>query len=140
MFADRLIGACAIVLSALVTAPASAKDRTLHYHGSLRAACGQEISQCRSVPDARGRLLACLYQHHSSLSPRCEGAIWGSMDRLGKILAKDQNVLRSCDIDARQWCNETVTGGGHLVSCFLISRAISPQCKAAVYSVWEKTR
>jgi len=109
MFARHLSGACAILFSVLV---ASAQDR-LHYHGALRAACGREInSQCRSVPYVRGQLLACLYQHQTSLSPKCEGTVWGSMERLGKVLAKDRNVLRECDVDARQWCKETISGGG----------------------------
>jgi hypothetical protein len=63
------------------------------------------------------------------------------MERLGKALAKDQNVLRSCDVDALQSCKETVPGGGNLVSCFLIAQlAMWPQCKAAVYSVWDKRK
>jgi len=131
MFARYLSGACAVLFSVLV---ASAQDR-LHYHGALRATCGREInSQCRSVPYVRGQLLACLYQHQTSLSPKCEGTVWGSMERLGKALAKDQNVLRYCDADALQWCKETIAGNGNLVSCFLIAQqAMSPQCKAAVY-------
>jgi hypothetical protein len=131
--------ACGIVCSVLLSVPAPAKNR-LHYHGVLRAACGAEIrSQCGGIPEARGQLLACVYRHQSSLSPRCEGIVWNSMDRLGKALAKDQNVQRYCDVDARQWCKETIAGRGNLVSCFLISQmVISPQCKAAVYSVWDK--
>jgi hypothetical protein len=140
MFARYLTGACAILCAALVNVPASsARDRS-HYHGALRTACGEEInSQCRGVPDSRGQLLACLYQHQATLSPRCEGTVWGSMERLGKALAKDKNVLRDCDVDARQWCKETISGGGNLVSCFLRGQEVmSPRCKAAVYSAWDK--
>ena len=139
MFARYLIVACAVLCSASVNLSVSAQGR-LHYHGALRAACGKEISsQCKGVPDAHGQLLACLYQHQASLTPRCEGTVWGSMERLGKVLAKDQNVLRECDVDARQWCKETISGGGNLVSCFLRGQQVmSPQCKAAVYSVWDK--
>ena len=140
MFARYLIVACAVLCSASVNLSVSAQGR-LHYHGALRAACGKEISsQCKGVPDAHGQLLACLYQHQASLTPRCEGTVWGSMERLGKALAKDQNVLRYCDADALQWCKETVAGGGNLVSCFLMAQPVmSPQCKAAVYSVWDRS-
>lgn len=139
MFVRCAIVTCAILSFVLLSVPAPAKNR-LHYHGVLRAACGKEIhSRCRGIPDDRGQLLACLYQHQPSLSPRCESIVWSSMDRLGKVLAKDQNVLRNCDIDARQWCKETIAGGGNLVSCFLMSQMVmSPQCKAAVYSAWDK--
>ena len=138
MFARYLIGACAVLCSALVNLSVSAQGR-LHYHG---AACGKEINRhCSGVPDAHGQLLACLYQHQASLSPKCEGTVWGSMERLGKVLAKDRNVLRECDVDARQWCKETISGGGNLVSCFLRGQQVmSPQCKAAVYSVWDRKR
>ena len=141
MLSRYLIGTCAIFFLALVNVSALTKDR-LHYHSAVRTACGNEInSQCRGVPDARGQLLACLYRHQTSLSPKCEGIVWGSIGRLGKVLAKDQNVLRACDADALQWCKETVAGGGNLVSCFLIAQQMmSPQCKAAVFSVWDKRR
>ena len=142
MSARYLVSVCAIVLSALVNVPANAQDRPQDYHRVLQAVCGKEInSQCRGVSDASGQLLTCLYQHQPNLSPRCEGVVWGSMGRLGKALAKDENVLRYCDVDARQWCKETVSGGGNLVSCFLISQLVmSPQCKAAVYGTWDRRR
>ena len=129
-----------VVFSALLNVPAPAKDR-MYYHGDLRAACSKEISQCRGVPDARGQLLACLYQHQASLSPRCEGAVWGSMDRLGKALAKDPNVLRYCDADGLQWCKETISGNGRLLSCFLRGHQMfSPLCQASLYRVWDRRR
>ena len=139
MIPRYLIGTCALVSLALVNVPAAAKYR-LHYHDGLRAACAKEInSQCRGVTDARGQLLACLYQHQTSLSPKCEGIVWGSIGRLGKVLSKDQNVLRACDADALQWCKETVAGGGNLVSCFLIAQQVmSPPCRTAVYSIWDE--
>ena len=137
MLSRYLIGTCTILFLTLVNMPVLAKD-----HSAVRMACGKEInSQCRGVPDTRGQLLACLYRHQTSLSPKCEGTVWGSISRLGKVLAKDQNVLRACDADALQWCKETVAGGGNLVSCFLIAQQMmSPQCKAAVFSVWDKRR
>ena len=52
MFARCLIGAGAILFSALVIAPAPAREG-LHYHGALRAACGKEInSQCKGARGA----------------------------------------------------------------------------------------
>ena len=139
MFARYLMGACAIGLLALHNAPATAQERPRDYHRALSAACGKEIqSHCSGVQDARGELVACLYAHQTNLSPRCEGIVWSTMDRLGKALGKVENVLRDCDVDARQWCKETVSGGGNLVSCFLISRLVmSPRCKAAIYRVWD---
>src|SRR5262245_27921188 len=80
-----------------------------HHHG-----VADRRVQSHDVRKVRG-LLACLYQHQASLSPKCEGTVWGSMERLGKALAKDQNVLAECDVEARQWCKETIAGGSNLV-------------------------
>jgi len=142
MGARYLNGTGGILFLALVNVPASAQDRPQNYHRVLNAACNKEInSQCRGVPDARGQLLACLHGHRATLSPRCEGIIWATTERLGKALAKHQNVLLSCDVDVLQSCKETVVGGGNLVSCFLRAQPVmSPQCKAAVYSVWDRKR
>jgi hypothetical protein len=63
--------------------------------------------------------MACLYEHQTGLSPRCEGAVWSFMERLGKVLA---NMRRDCDRDGRQFCNQVVEGGGDLVACFLRAR------------------
>jgi hypothetical protein len=137
MFARYLL--IGILFSALLNVPAPAKDR-LHYR-SLRAACSKEISQCRGVPDAYGQLLACVYEHEATLSPRCEAAVWGSLDRIGKVLAKDPNVLRYCDAEGLQWCKETISGSGRLLSCFLRAQQVfSPLCKGSIYSVWDRRR
>jgi len=141
MFARCLNGTCAILFLVLVSVPASAQDRPQNYHRVLKAACSKEInSQCRGVPEVRGQLLACLHGHRANLSPRCEGIIWATMERLGKALAKHRSVPRSCNVDVLQSCKETVVGGGNLVSCFLMAQPVmSPQCKAAVYSVWDRS-
>jgi hypothetical protein len=139
MFARYLL--IGILFSALLNMPAPAKDR-LHYHGGLRAACSKEINtKCEGVPDAYGQLLACVYQQEATLSPRCEAAVWGSLHRLGEVLAKDPNVLRYCDAEALQWCKETISGSGRLLSCFLRAQQVfSPLCKASIYSVWDRRR
>ena len=138
MFAYVVLGA--VLLSAFLEMPASAQQRPQDYHAALKRACGQEInSLCKQIPDARGRLLACLYEHRASLSPGCEGFVWGSMDSLGKALERVKRVQRDCDRDERLYCKTVVEGGGHIVACLLIApRVVSPQCKAAVYSVWDK--
>jgi len=140
MLARYLFGECAVFVSILVNLPATAQDRPQNYHRALNAACGKEINaQCKGVPDVRGQLLACLYERQASLSPRCEGAVRGTMLRLGKALANVETVRRECDRDSQQWCKETISGSGNLLSCFLrAQQMMSPQCKATIYSVWDK--
>jgi hypothetical protein len=37
---------------------------------------------------------------------------------LGKALANAEAVWRECDRDSQQWCKETISGSGNLLSCF----------------------
>ena len=79
--ASRVWLAAIFTASAIYSAaPAAAQDRPEDYHGALRAVCGKEInSQCKGVPDRRGRLLACLYGHKIKLSSRCDEMVVGSL-------------------------------------------------------------
>jgi hypothetical protein len=58
---------------------------------------------------------------------------------LGKPWQNVESVRQECDRDSQQWCKETISGSGNLLSCFLRAQQVmSPQCKAAIYSVWDK--
>ena len=140
MSAHYPIAACAILVAVSASAPASAQDRPQDYHRALAAACGKQIgSQCGGVQDRRGQLLACLYAHQVTMSPRCEGIVWGAMQSLGNALGKVERVRIGCDRDEHQYCKDVEAGGGNLVSCFLSAdKVISPECKTAVYSIWDK--
>ena len=94
MLGRYFFGACAVLVAALVNVSiANAQSRPQDYHRALSAACAKEISvQCKGVADVRGQLLACLYEHQASLSLRCEGAVRGTMLRLGKMLANVESV------------------------------------------------
>jgi Cysteine rich repeat len=131
MLARHLFGVCTFLVSALVTLPAIAQDRPQDYNRAVSAACSKEINgQCKGVPDRRGQLLACLYQRQASLSPRCKATILSTMQRFGKTLANVEAVRRECDRDSQQWCKETISGSGNLLSCFLRAKhVISPQCR-----------
>src|ERR1700753_1667816 len=109
----------AIIVSAIAAGPVIAQDRPQNYHRALSAACSTEIHHyCKNVPDTHGQLVACLYGSQAHLSPRCEGTVWTAMERLGKALGKKENVMQACDIDARMYCKETISGSGNLLSCF----------------------
>jgi hypothetical protein len=140
MLARYLIAAYAILMSMAGTIPAAAQDRPQDYHARFSVACGREInSKCQGVPDQRGQLLACLYGQRHKLSPRCEGVVLGAIHRLATALRKTGNVPQVCDQDIRQTCAHVKHGGGNLVTCFLVAQdTMSPQCKDAIYSVWER--
>jgi hypothetical protein len=44
MLARHLFGACTVLVSALVTLPATAQDRPQDYHRALSVACSKEIN------------------------------------------------------------------------------------------------
>ena len=140
MFVRCLIGSVLFLM--MLSMPASAQHRPQDFHGILKRECGMEInSQCKGVPDARGQLLACLFTHRATLSPRCEGIMWGSMDSLGKALGRLAQVRRDCDRDERLYCRTVVEGGGHVAACLLLApRIVSPQCKTTVFSIWDRRR
>lgn len=48
----------------------------------LRRACGRDVRMlCGGVPPGGGRVIACLRDNSTSLSPRCKAAIMGAMER-----------------------------------------------------------
>jgi hypothetical protein len=50
-------------------------------------------------------------------------------------------VRAACGKEINSQCSGVLAGGGNLVSCFLVSQPVmSPQCKAAVYSAWDRRR
>ena len=90
---------------------AQAKSRTA-------AACGKELqSQCIGTPSQPNNMLACLAK--ARVSTRCH--------------AVAQNVVRSCERDAVQFCQGVVFGQGNILGCLTAARGVvSARCNAAL--------
>ena len=104
-----IIPAVAMLISAGDVA--QAKSRTA-------AACGNELkSQCVGTPSFGSNMLACLAT--ARVSARCH--------------AVAQNVVRSCERDAVQFCQGVVFGQGNILGCLTASRGVvSAACNAAL--------
>jgi Cysteine rich repeat len=120
-------------VSSLLNVCATAQDRPQDYHRALSAACSKEINgQCKGIPDGLGQLLTCLYEHQEPLASVRERRFGHNATSWEKMLANLVNARRECDRDSQQWCKETISGGGNLLSCFLRAQlVISPQCNSA---------
>ena len=111
----RYSAIAAIILSVatLISAGdvAQAKSRTA-------AACGKELqSQCIGVPSQANNMLECLAK--ARVSARCH--------------AVAQNVVRSCERDAVQFCQGVVFGQGNILGCLTAARGVvSAPCNAAL--------
>ena len=108
-----IISACLLSVAMLISAGdvAQAKSRTA-------AACGKELqSQCIGTPSLANNMLACLAK--ARVSARCH--------------AVAQNVVRSCERDAVQFCQAVVAGQGNILGCLTAARGVvSAPCNAAL--------
>ena len=107
-----IIPACLLSVAMLISAgDAQAKSRTA-------AACGKELqSQCIGTPSQPNNMLACLAK--ARVSARCH--------------AVAQNVVRSCERDAVQFCQGVVFGQGNILGCLTAARGVvSAHCNAAL--------
>ena len=101
---------------------------------ALKADCAKELkSQCRGVQEGRGRMLACLYSHDKSLSPKCATTVATSAERLVEALSAVADVRRVCDADAKLHCIGVLPGDSRLVDCLTgFRKSVSQACNTAL--------
>ncbi len=101
---------------------------------AIKTDCAKELkSQCRSVQEGRGRLLACLYSHDKMLSPKCATTVAASAEQLVEALGAVANVRRVCDADVKRFCTVVLPGEGKLVDCLTgFKKSVSSACSAAL--------
>ena len=113
----KIIPVCLLSVAMLISAVhydvAQAKSRA-----AVAAACGKELqSQCIGTPSQPNNMLACLAK--ARVSARCH--------------AVAQNVVRSCERDAVQFCQGVVFGQGNILGCLTAARGVvSARCNAAL--------
>ena len=111
-----IIPACLLSVAMLISAGDVAQAKR------SAAACGKELqSQCIGVPSLANNMLACLAK--ARVSARCH--------------AVAQNVVRSCERDAVQFCQAVVAGQGNILGCLTAARGVvSAPCNAALDSAF----
>ena len=115
----------ALLLSvSILISTAQAQDNPRKTRTAL--ACGQELKkQCSGVPVQANNMLECLQKNQEKLPPRC--------------VAHANNVVRSCDRDAVQYCQAVAAGRGNVLGCLRTAkRVVSSQCKAALDAVFPR--
>jgi hypothetical protein len=106
-----IIPACLLSVAMLISVGDAAQAKS-------RAACGKELQrQCTGMPSLANNMLACLAK--ARVSAKCH--------------AVAQNVVRSCERDAVQFCQAVVAGQGNILGCLTAARGVvSAPCNAAL--------
>jgi malate/lactate dehydrogenase len=87
-------------------------------------ACSADIATfCKDVQSGGGRIVKCLNEHSSKLSPACKTY----MEEGAKKRKEAQDV---CKNDLDRFCKDVKPGGGRIVKCMKAHQnELSPECK-----------
>mgnify|MGYP001061516286 CR=1 FL=1 len=96
--------------------------------------CKQELSTfCKDVKPGDGRVIACLYAFQDKLTPKCEFAVYDSVNQLDKTLSTLNYAIGECKDDLKKNCAEIKPGEGRLLDCLDKNEAkVSARCNAAL--------
>lgn len=96
--------------------------------------CQMELSTyCKDVTPGEGRILACLYAFADKLSPRCEYAVYDSINQLDRTLTNLAYAVSECRDDLETYCAEIKPGEGRLLDCINHNESkVSARCKQAM--------
>lgn len=93
-------------------------------------ACMEEIEKyCREIQPGKGRLLACLDENRTDLSPLCQG-------KLEQTKARLLEARQICAVDIDKFCPGVEPGEGRIIKCLKENLSqLSPACreKAELY-------
>jgi hypothetical protein len=95
--------------------------------------CAMEVGKyCPSVPSGAGRILVCLQQHHSQLSPECQQALSQRQQRVKQGRSRPQRPgwASPCMGDIQKLCKDAPAGAGRIADCLTQHQAeLSIACK-----------
>ena len=96
--------------------------------------CQAELTTfCKDVTPGEGRILACLYAFEDKLSPKCEYALYDSIDQLNRTLANLTYAVNECNDDLDAFCADIKPGEGRLLDCLKKNEAkVSSRCTTAM--------
>lgn len=102
--------------------------------------CQQELTTfCKDVTPGEGRILACLYAFEDKLSPRCEYALYDSVNQLDKVLTDLSYAVGECRDDLKTYCADVKPGEGRLLDCLNRNeKKVSSRCNTALKDVGYK--
>ncbi len=93
-------------------------------------ACAEEIEQyCKDVKPGGGRLLACLKEHESDLSPTCR-------EKVAELEKMIKEAVQTCAADIERYCKGIQPGEGRIAKCLKEHiEEISPDCREKVHGI-----
>ena len=99
--------------------------------------CQTELTTyCKDVTPGEGRVLACLYAFSDKLSPRCEYALYDSMNQLSLTLTNLSYAINECSDDLDAYCLDIKPGEGRLLDCLKKNEdKVSKRCMTALKDV-----
>jgi hypothetical protein len=102
--------------------------------------CQVELTTyCNNVTPGEGRILACLYAYEDKLSPRCEYALYDSVNQLNRMLTNLSYVVNECSDDLDAYCTNIKPGEGRLLDCLNRNEGkVSKRCNTALKDVGMK--
>lgn len=130
-----------VVMMLCMALPACAAKDPLPLQKGLEGAvdtfaqgCQKELSTyCKDVTPGEGRILSCLYAFADKLSPRCEYAVYDSINQLDRILTNLAYAVSECRNDLEAYCAEIKPGEGRLLDCINHNETkVSARCKQAM--------
>lgn len=86
--------------------------------------CAEDAKKlCKGVEPGEGRIVRCMKEHESELSPACR-------DNVAKFKERAREIAEACKEDVQKNCKNVKRGGGRIVQCLKQHvDALSPECK-----------
>jgi hypothetical protein len=100
------------------------------YAAEQKFACREEIAQyCKGAKPGGGRILSCLKEHESDLSPACR-------EKLAAIENLLKEAKRACAADIERFCKGIQPGEGRIARCLKEHvEEVSPQCREKMHGM-----
>jgi hypothetical protein len=86
--------------------------------------CADELEKfCKDVRPGEGRILKCLQDHDSELSPICR-------DKVKEVMKRVEEAKQACAKDIEKFCAGVTPGGGRLMKCLKPHlNELTPECR-----------
>ena len=87
--------------------------------------CADDVAKlCKGVKPGQGRIMQCLEDHQSELSPACQS-------RVQAIATRMKEMSDACQSDVQRLCKDVSPGGGRLAQCLKQHESeLSSACKS----------
>lgn len=118
----RIFGVYLLVVSGLFAVGTARADEREN-----AGACRADVQKlCKGIQPGGGRIVACLKQHESDLSPRCKS-------RMADAPEEGKELAQACKADAEALCKGVKPGQGRIMRCLADQTdKLSGACRAKI--------